>query len=205
MPQIARGTPKTRFETFRAPSEQAPDTVAEALEKALAEAQDELTRAESTETETRNALHATEREREALAATVSALELALRSESDGSEVISLPGVTGSVSDSLRVTTGYETAIARALGSLADAHLVASKKDALGVVSARTNSQGRMELVIAEGEKVSATDIAGSHLCARGGEGSSGCVGSAGPDVHCGGRRVCRIRLEHSARGNDGRH
>ncbi len=141
-------------------SDQAPDTVAEALEKALADAQDELTRAESTETETRNALHATEREREALAATVSALELALRSESDGSEVSSLPGVTGSVSDSLRVTTGYETAIARALGSLADAHLVASKKDALGVVSARTNSQGRMELVIAEGEKVSATDIAG---------------------------------------------
>jgi len=141
-------------------NDQAPNTVAEALEKALAEAQDELTRAETTETETRNALHATEREREALAATVSALELALRSESDGSEVSSLPGVTGSVSDSLRVTTGFETAIARALGSLADAHLVASKKDALGVISARANSQGRMELVIAEGATVTASDIAG---------------------------------------------
>ena len=45
-------------------TEQAPDTVAEALERALADAQEELTRAESTETETRNALHATERERE---------------------------------------------------------------------------------------------------------------------------------------------
>lgn len=141
-------------------ADQAPDSVAEAFEAALAQAQDSLAQAEQKEAETRNTLHATEREREALAATVSALELALRSDSEGTDVGSLPGVTGSVSDALRVEKGYETAIARALGSLTDAHLVNSKKDALRAVSGRATAEGRVELVIAEGHSSSATDIPG---------------------------------------------
>ena len=140
--------------------DQTPDSVAEAFEKALAEAEESLAQAEQNEAETRNALHATEREREALAATVSALELALRSDSEGTDVGSLPGVTGSVSDALVVEKGFETAIARALGSLADAHLVGSKKDALQVVSGRAHSEGRMELVIAEGTSATPAEIPG---------------------------------------------
>jgi len=141
-------------------SEQAPDAVAEAFEKALQEAEEVLAQADAAETETRNALHATEREREALAATVAALELALRTDSEGADQAALPGVTGSVSDALRVEKGYETAIARALGSLADAHLVGSKKDALSVVSSRAGSEGRIELVIADGSSVTPADIPG---------------------------------------------
>ena len=141
-------------------SDQAPDAVAEAFEKALQEAEEVLARAEAAETETRNALHATEREREALAATVAALELALRTDSEGADQAALPGVTGSVSDALRVEKGYETAIARALGSLADAHLVGTKKDALSVVSSRAGSDGRIELVIADGSSVTPADIPG---------------------------------------------
>ena len=148
------------LQEVQASKDQAPDAVAEAFEKALAEAEEVLAAAEEKEAATRDALHATEREREALAATVSALELALRSDSEGADVGSLPGVTGSVSDALSVQKGFETAIARALGSLADAHLVSSKKDALSVVSSRAGTDHRMELVIADGSAVSAQDIPG---------------------------------------------
>ncbi|MFM1953413.1 MAG: hypothetical protein RL187_622, partial [Actinomycetota bacterium] len=101
-------------------SSETPDAVAQAFEKALAEAEEDLARAEAAETDTRNALHSTEREREALAAKVSALELAVRDDENSSAIGSVPGVKGTVSDALRVTAGYETAIARALGVLADA-------------------------------------------------------------------------------------
>jgi len=148
------------LQEVQASKDQAPDAVAEAFEKALAEAEEVLAAAEEKEAATRDALHATEREREALAATVSALELALRSDSEGADVGSLPGVTGSVADALSVQKGFETAIARALGSLADAHLVSSKKDALSVVSSRAGTDHRMELVIADGSSVSAKDIPG---------------------------------------------
>jgi chromosome segregation protein len=140
--------------------ESTPDVVAEAFEKALAEAEASLSSAESRETETRDTLHATEREREALAAKVSALELALRTDIEGSDTGSLPGVTGSVSDALRVQKGFETAIARALGSLADALLVGSKKDALSVVSQRGPQGPRIELVIAEGSEAPPENIPG---------------------------------------------
>jgi chromosome segregation protein len=141
-------------------SDKAPDAVAEAFEKALEEAEAFLATADAHETQTRNTLHAMEREREALAAKVSALDLALRTDGEGSDVGSMPGVTGSVSDSLTVTKGFETAIARALGSLADAHLVGSKKDALSVVSKRASAEGRVELVIAQGNSSQPAEIAG---------------------------------------------
>ena len=144
----------------QASTDQAPDAVAEAFEKELADAEAALARAEEAEGQARNALHATEREREALAATVAALELALRSESDGSDVAALPGVTGSVSDALTITQGYETAIARALGSLADAHLVTTKTDALSVVSSRPSTHSRLELVIAEGSEAAGATVPG---------------------------------------------
>ena len=43
---------------------------------------------------------------------MAALELALRTDSEGADQAALPGVTGSVSDALRVEKGYETAIAQ---------------------------------------------------------------------------------------------
>ena len=127
----------------------APDTVAQAYEKELAEAEAALAAADAAETETRNALHQGERELEAIAAKVSALELALRSDSAHDDISSHVAVTGSVSDSLEVTPGYETAIARALGSLADAFLVNSHQDAWKLIRSRgADSTSRVEMVVA---------------------------------------------------------
>jgi chromosome segregation protein len=131
-------------------SDEAPDVVTEAFERALGEAESVLVVAESRETETRELLHQQEREREALAAKVSALTLALRSDEADPDIHGTAGVLGSVSDALVVDTGYETAIARALGSLADALLVSSRETALGVVAQRSGSdKTRVELVISD--------------------------------------------------------
>lgn len=147
------------LEHVKGQTEHAPDAVAEAFEKALAEVESKLHRATATENETRDRVHQQEREQEALAAKVSALTLALRHEEADPDVAQAPGVSGSVADALVVTTGFETAIAQALGSLADALLIRNTQDALALMDARRGStHSRVELVIAEydgtpGEKI----------------------------------------------------
>ena len=139
----------------------APDALTEAYEKALGEAEERLGLADATEAETRNLLHQQEREREALAAKVSALTLALRTDGADPDIAGAAGVTGSVADTLRVDAGYETAIARALGSLADAVLVSERQSALRLVDQRSGSdKGRVELVIADDEETIGDEIAG---------------------------------------------
>ena len=138
------------LEAIESQSEHTPDAVAEACEKALAEAESQLHEATAAENDTRDLLHQHEREQEALAAKVSALTLALRQEEADPEVAAAPGVSGSVADALVVTSGYETAIAQALGSLADALLITNTRDALALMESRRGSNhSRVELVIAE--------------------------------------------------------
>jgi chromosome segregation protein len=140
---------------------EAPDVATEAYERALGEAEERLALAEATEATTRNLLHQQERESEALAAKVSALTLALRTDGADPDIAEAAGVTGSVADSLRVDAGYETAIARALGSLADAVLVNERQSALRLVEQRSGSnKGRVELVIATDEYTIGDEIAG---------------------------------------------
>ena len=140
---------------------EAPDGATEAYERALGEAEERLALADATEANTRNLLHQQEREREALAAKVSALTLALRTDGADPDIVAAAGVTGSVADSLRVDAGYETAIARALGSLADAVLVNERQSALRLVEQRSGSnKGRVELVIATDEDTIGENIAG---------------------------------------------
>ena len=140
---------------------EAPDGATEAYERALGEAEERLALADATEANTRNLLHQQEREREALAAKVSALTLALRTDGADPDIAAAAGVTGSVADSLRVDAGYETAIARALGSLADAVLVNERQSALRLVEQRSGSnKGRVELVIATDEDTIGENIAG---------------------------------------------
>ncbi len=140
---------------------EAPDGATEAYERALGEAEERLALADATEANTRNLLHQQEREREALAAKVSALTLALRTDGADPDIAAAAGVTGSVADSLRVDAGYETAIARALGSLADAVLVNERQSALRLVEQRSGSnKGRVELVIASDEDTIGENIAG---------------------------------------------
>ncbi|MGA0566313.1 chromosome segregation protein SMC [Rathayibacter sp. KR2-224] len=99
----------------------------------------------------REAVHTLERERDALQARVGALSLAL-DQKDGSTALvaaKLDGLRGLVADNVRVEPGYETAVAAALGSLADA-VVADDRDAAihALLYAKQSELGRVELAIA---------------------------------------------------------
>ena len=141
--------------------ESSPDTVTQAFEGAVTEAEQALREAEELEQATRQALHQSEREQEALAATVSALDLALAPDSESDDLSSHSAVSGRVSDALEVTPGYETAIARALGSLTEAYVVDSRSAALSVVRERSGSESaRVDLVIARGDTTATPAVPG---------------------------------------------
>ena len=98
----------------------------------------------------RDALHALERERDALAARVSALSQAVDSGDGATGLIGSPGIRGRVSDHVRVSAGYEAAIAAALGTLADAPL--AENLAAGIIAlerAHAADAGRVDVVLAE--------------------------------------------------------
>ncbi|WP_083365379.1 chromosome segregation protein SMC [Microterricola viridarii] len=122
------------------------------LDEAYELAQAEVTRAEAEIERLRDELHGAEREKDALAAKVSALSRALE-HSDGSADLmaaGLGGVRGIVAENVHVVPGFEAAIAAALGTLADAILVESSAAAHAAVDhAAAHGLGRVELVIAE--------------------------------------------------------
>ncbi|KQW07494.1 chromosome segregation protein SMC [Leifsonia sp. Root4] len=122
------------------------------LDEAYELAQREVTVAEGEIERLRDELHVTERERDALAAKVSALSRALDVKDGSAELLAagLAGVRGLVAESVQVTPGFETAVAAALGTLADAVLVESRDAAHEAVAhAGAHALGRVELVIAE--------------------------------------------------------
>ncbi len=100
----------------------------------------------------RDALHALERERDALAARTSALSLAL-DQKDGSTALlaaGIPGVLGLVAEHVRVQPGFEAAIAAALGTLADAVLAGTRDGAIAAVERAIHDDlGRVELIVAD--------------------------------------------------------
>ena len=155
-------------------STEAPDLISQAAEKVLDEAQRALESAHLAENEAQEAVHHHEREREALAARVSALELALRSSEGDHGLDSEKGVQGRVADTLTINAGYETAIATALGSLADALLVGSKKDALRLVMKTSEaSTSRVEMVTKDGPQATQKTIAGLTAATSIAKGPSG--------------------------------
>jgi chromosome segregation protein len=100
----------------------------------------------------RDLLHGHERERDALAAQTSALSRALDIQDGSSDLVAarLDGIRGVVADSVQVQPGYETAIAAALGTLADAVLAEDRAAAERALEhARENDLGRVEVVIAD--------------------------------------------------------
>jgi chromosome segregation protein len=101
----------------------------------------------------REDLHAAERERDAVAARHSALSLTL-DQTDGAKEVSsakLSGVRGLLADSLKVDAGFETAIAVALGTLADAVAVDSRAAAIaGVELLKQSNSGTAEFLIVSG-------------------------------------------------------
>jgi chromosome segregation protein len=98
----------------------------------------------------RDDLHALERERDALAARTSALSMAVDQKDGSASIVGSPGIRGLVAEHVRVTPGYEAAIAAALGTLADAVLADDHTSALAALGrARDSDAGRVEIVVAD--------------------------------------------------------
>ncbi|MDQ1545246.1 MAG: chromosome segregation protein [Actinomycetota bacterium] len=98
----------------------------------------------------RDDLHALERERDALAARTSALSMAVDQKDGSAAIVGTPGIRGLVAEHVRVTPGYEAAIAAALGTLADAVLADDHDSALAALGrARDSEAGRVEIVVAD--------------------------------------------------------
>ncbi|WP_136585438.1 chromosome segregation protein SMC [Microbacterium hydrothermale] len=144
-----------RAEAERARAELDPDVVPEASTAEHAAAYERAQR-DANEVETsvaglRERLHAAERERDALSAQTTALGRALDVRNAAADLVAAgaPGVRGLVADDVKVTAGYETAIAAALGSLAEGLLVDAPDDAIAAArTAATSDLGRVEIAIA---------------------------------------------------------
>ncbi|TQO20883.1 condensin subunit Smc [Rhodoglobus vestalii] len=120
----------------------------------------------------RDALHAGERERDGLAARNSALSLAVDQKDGSSALVAarLPGIRGLVAEHVKVTPGFEAAIAAALGTLADAVLAETRDAAINALTESASRDfGRVEVVVADahssaaplgsaGSTVPATDV-----------------------------------------------
>ncbi|QEO16292.1 AAA family ATPase [Agromyces intestinalis] len=135
-----------------AEAEQSDDAADTDLDEAYELAQAAVFEAEAEIERIRETLHADEREREALAARVAALSLAL-DQRDGSAALvaaGVDGVRGLLAEHLQVEPGFEAAIAAALGSLADAVLVADAGGALAALErAERDDLGRVSLAVAD--------------------------------------------------------
>jgi len=127
-----------------------------ALEATYQAAQDEADAAERGLRETRERVQELERERAALESRVSALSRAL-DKNDASAALldrKVAGLQGIVADHVHVDPGYESAIAAALGSLADALLVDSQEQGFTALQHATKDElGRVSIVIADGPVV----------------------------------------------------
>jgi chromosome segregation protein len=128
------------------------DTGETDLDAAYQSAQAEVVDAEAEIDRLREALHGNERERDALAARVSALSSAMDQKDGSSALVAarLDGIQGLVAEHVQVQPGFEAAIAAALGSLTDAVLATSHRE--GVAALRHSAQsdfGRVEIVVAE--------------------------------------------------------
>jgi len=120
-------------------------------------AQREATDAEATVGRLRERLHAAERERESLTAQTTALGRALDARNAAAELIGLggSGIRGLLGDAVKVTPGYEAAIAAALGPLAEGVLVETRDDAFAVArTVRDSDLGVVDIAIAAADAVS---------------------------------------------------
>ncbi|HWU47996.1 MAG TPA: chromosome segregation protein SMC [Humibacter sp.] len=128
------------------------DTGESDLDEAYEFAQAKVFEAEGEIERLREELHTLERERDALAARTSALSLAL-DQRDGSTALvaaGLTGIRGLVAEHVQVLPGYETAVAAALGTLADAVLASDADAGVDAIEhARSDDLGRVEVVIGD--------------------------------------------------------
>ena len=108
---------------------------------ALAEAQDRLAALQAEEREA-------ERDRSTWAARRDALTLSLAPRDGSASLLDAPGVLGTVAQLVTVRAGHETAVAAALGAVADAVAVASPADAAAALQRlKDNDGGRAGLLV----------------------------------------------------------
>jgi chromosome segregation protein len=151
------------------------------LDEAYELAQATVFEAEAEIERLRDLLHGHERERDALAAQTSALSRALDIQDGSTDLVAarLDGILGVVADAVHVQPGYETAIAAALGTLADAVLAVDRAAAERAIEhAREHDLGRVEVVIADatGTQVDWPDTPGVRSAASVVTGPDGILG-----------------------------
>ena len=124
------------------------------LDDAYRSAQDTQREAERERDEVRERLHELERERAGLDARISALARSLDQRDASGALLSQAslGLSGRVSDQVRVDEGYGPAVAAALGKFADALLAADAATADSAVeAAHRQDLGRVGIVIARSD------------------------------------------------------
>jgi chromosome segregation protein len=127
-------------------------TDAESLAGAYRDADEAQARLSAALDDRREALHAVERERDALAARTSALGLALSQANASAGLLGagVAGVTGLVAERVKVRKGFEAAIAAALGTLGEAVLAETREAAAAAIEhAHEAGLGRIEAVVAD--------------------------------------------------------
>lgn len=141
---------QTRSDLEALPELEQAEGVDAELDEALAAADARVAELTARIDSEREQLHALERERDALAARVSALSQAVDTGDGAAGLAGTDGVRGLVSDHLQVTPGYEAAIAAALGTLADAVLADDLDAGLEALRrVRDDQGGRVEVVLAD--------------------------------------------------------
>lgn len=132
--------------------ETAPDGSSAEHTAAYERAQRDAGTAEGEVAALRERLHGAEREIESLTAQAAALGRALDVRNAAASLIARggSGIRGLVGDAVKVTPGYEAAIAAALGALAEGVLVDGIEDAIAVArDARDGDLGAVDIAIAE--------------------------------------------------------
>ncbi|MGG7463676.1 chromosome segregation protein SMC [Plantibacter sp. YIM 135347] len=124
------------------------------LDDAYEAAQARVSEAEAEIEQLREQLHVLERERDSLSAKTSALSRALEIKTGSADLAAsgLDGVRGIVADHVQVQPGHESAIAAALGTLAEAAVVDDRSAARRALEyAAEHDLGRVEIVLADAE------------------------------------------------------
>ena len=100
----------------------------------------------------RDNLHGAERQRDSLAAKRSALNLTLDQKDGANQLVSagLRGIRGLIANHMKIESGFEGAIAAALGTLADAIVAENREAGLEALAhLKDTDGGRVELVVAD--------------------------------------------------------
>ena len=107
------------------------------------------------------AIHAAERERDAVAAKHAALGMTLEQKDGSSEVRSaqLAGIKGLLAESVSIEKGYEVAVAVALGTLSDAIVVRDLNSAISALTTmRSENLGQADVLVYEPGSHNSTSV-----------------------------------------------